>query len=479
VTDAVVVGSGPNGLAAALELARNGRSVTVYEANDTIGGGSRSSELTLPGFVHDICSAIHPLARASPFFRQLPLAEHGVEWIDPPLAFAHPLDDGTAAVVRRSIDDTARELGADAAMWRRTVGAIATEWPRLEDVVTGPIAHLPRHPIAEARFGALALLPFALFARLFRTERARALLAGATAHSFLPFEAPITTAFAIVMAASGHAVGWPVVRGGSQRLADALAAYLRALGGTIETRRRVVRMKELPPARAYLFDTSPRDLERIAGGRLSDRYRAALRRYRYGPAVFKVDYALAAPVPWRASECRDAGTVHLGGTYAEIARSEREVSKGLAPERPFVLVAQQSLFDATRAPAGKHTLWAYCHVPNGSSVDMTARIDAQIERFAPGFRDLVLARAVTAPAEIERHNANYVGGDISCGSHGGTQFLARPTFRIVPYDTSAREIFLCSAATPPGGGAHGMCGYHAARRALARVFAGSAAKPRD
>jgi phytoene dehydrogenase-like protein len=464
--DAVVIGSGPNGLAAAIELARNGRSVTLYEANDTIGGGCRSAELTLPGFVHDTCSAIHPLAASSVFFGELPLPSLGVEWIQPAIPLAHPLDDGSAAVVERSVDDTARALGVDGGTWRRTVGGVAADWTSLRRMLTGPIVHVPRHPLAEARFGLLALLPASAFARLFRTERARALLAGCAAHSFLSLDAPLSTAFVLTMAGSAHTVGWPVVRGGSQRLADGLATHLRALGGQIVTGTRVGAMAELPPARAYLFDTSPRDLERIAAERLPAGYRRALRRYRYGPGVFKVDYALDGPVPWRAAECARAGTVHLGGTFEEIAASERAVTRGEHPERPFVLIAQQSLFDSSRAPDSQHTLWAYCHVPNGSTLDMRERIEAQIERFAPGFRDRILARNVMSPAYIEQHNANYVGGDISCGSHGGLQLFARPVARPVPYETAAADIFLCSAATPPGGGVHGMCGYRAARSAL-------------
>jgi phytoene dehydrogenase-like protein len=466
---AVVVGSGPNGLAAAIEIARHGIPVTVLEGQDTIGGGSRSAELTLPGFVHDICSAIHPLCAASPFFTSLPLADHGVEWIHPAAPLAHPLDDGTAVVIDRSIGRTAAALGADGGAWSGTIGAVARDLPKLRSAITGPFLTFPRHPLALARFGLMALWPARLFARrAFRTERARAVFAGLAAHSFLSLDAPLSTTFALMLGATAHAVGWPMPRGGSQRVVEALAAILRGHGGEIVTGRRVGAMTDVPRADATLFDVTPRQLEAIAGDRLPDGYRRALRRYRYGPGVFKVDYALDGPVPWRAPECELAGTVHLGGTLDEIADAEREVARGRHPERPFVLVAQQSLFDASRAPEGKHTLWAYCHVPNGSTEDMTSRIEWQLERFAPGFRDRVLARHVMDTRWVEAHNETYVGGDISAGSHGGLQLFARPVLSADPYATPDRSIYLCSAATPPGGGVHGMCGYHAARSALRR-----------
>lgn len=468
--DAVVVGAGPNGLAAAIELARNGRSVVVYEAADTVGGGTRSAELTLPGFVHDVCSAIHPLAAASPFFRQLPLGSYGLEWIHPSAPLAHPLDDGTAVVVDRSVDATADGLGDDAGAYRRLMGPIVRDWDKIQAATTRPIARIPRHPIALARFGLLALLPARLVARrAFRGERARAVFAGLAAHSFLPLDAPLSTTFALMLGATAHAVGWPLPRGGSQKIGDALAAHVRSLGGEIRTGERVLAIDELPNARAYVFDVTPRQLDRIAGERFPGGYRRALLAYRYGPGVFKVDYALDGPVPWRARECLRAGTVHVGGTLDEVAAGEEAVGRGEHPERPFVLVAQQSLFDATRAPAGKHTLWAYCHVPNGSTVDMTARIEAQIERFAPGFRERIIARHVMDTRWLESHNESYIGGDISAGSHRGLQLLARPTIRWDPYSTPARDVYICSAATPPGGGVHGMCGYNAARSALRRV----------
>ncbi|HEY6959218.1 MAG TPA: NAD(P)/FAD-dependent oxidoreductase [Candidatus Limnocylindria bacterium] len=468
--DAIVVGSGPNGLAAAITLARSGRSVTVYEANDTIGGGTRSAELTLPGFVHDVCSAFHPMAAASPFFRTLPLAEHGLEWVHPSAPLAHPLDDGTAVFLERSVDDTARGLGRDGDAYASLVGPLAASWDDLYREVLGPIVHPPRHPVLLARFGLAAMLPANLLVRRFHEERARALVAGIAAHSFLPLEHPFASAFALMLAVAGHAVGWPVARGGSGAIARALASLLRSLGGVVVTGRRVQQMSDVATARAYLFDTAPAQLDLIAGDRLAPSFRRAIRRYRRGPGVFKVDYALDGPIPWRAKECLRAGTVHLGGTYEEIAASERAVWRGREPERPFILVGQQSLFDPTRAPGGKQTVWAYCHVPNGSTVDMTGRIEAQLERFAPGFRERILARHVTTPADIERGNAADLGGDITNGSHAGLQLLMRPRIALDPYATSARDIYLCSAATPPGGGVHGMCGYHAARSALRRAL---------
>jgi len=468
--DAAIVGSGPNGLAAAIELARAGHSVRVHEAEPTIGGGARSGEITLPGFIHDLCSAIHPLGASSAYFKTLPLGEHGLEWIQPGVPLAHPLDDGTAAVLHRSVDETARGLGDDGGNYRRLIGPLAARWDDVTTDTMRPILHIPRHPFLLARFGIPAMFPATTTARLFSTPRARALFAGLAAHSFLPLDAPFTTAFALALAGSGHAVGWPFPKGGSQKITDALASYLRVLGGEIRTSDRIDVWAQLGKARAYLFDTTPRALERIAADHLNTTYRRVLRAYKYGPGVFKVDYALAGPVPWRAADCKRAGTVHLGGTLEEIAAGEKQISRGEHPERPFVLVAQQSLFDSTRAPLGMHTLWTYCHVPSGSTEDMTARIEAQIERFAPGFRDLILKRTSTNSRDVESHNANYIGGDISAGSHAGLQFIARPTWAIDPYATPTREIYLCSAATPPGAGVHGLCGYNAARSALRRSF---------
>jgi phytoene dehydrogenase-like protein len=466
MSDAIVVGSGPNGLAAAIVLARAGVSVRVLEAAATVGGGARSAELTLPGFVHDVCSAIHPLGVSSPFFRTLPLAEHGVEWIEPPAALAHPFDDGSAALLERSPEVVVRGIGEDEARWRRLFAPLVRDAePLLEDILA-PL-HVPAHPIALARFGARAAPPATTLARLsFRGEKARGLFAGLAAHSMLRLDRPPTAAFGLVLGLLGHSVGWPFPRGGSQRLSDALASYLRALGGEIETGRRVESLAELGDTRAVFLDVTPRGLLALAADRLPDRYRRGLERYRYGPGVFKLDWALDGPIPWRAEGCARAATVHLGGTLAEIAASEAAPGHGEVVERPFVLLAQQSLFDPTRAPAGQHTAWAYCHVPNGSTVDMTARIEAQVERFAPGFRERILARSALGPAEIERYNANYVGGDINAGAATLSQLFTRPVARVSPYTTPLPGVFLCSASTPPGGGVHGMCGFHAARAGL-------------
>jgi phytoene dehydrogenase-like protein len=471
--DAIVVGSGPNGLSAAIELARNGHSVTIYEANETIGGGCRSGELTLPGFVHDICSAFHPLGAASPFFRGLDLSREGLEWIEPPAALAHPLDDGTAVVLERSIEATASNLGPDARAYRRLVAPLVPEWDDLAADALGPLIRIPRHPLVMARLGIPGALPARLLARIaFSGVRARALFAGLAAHSMLSLDAPLTASFGLMFAVATHVANWPFPRGGSQRIADALAARLRSLGGTIETGRRVGNLNELGTARAYLCDVTPRQLEQMAGGRLSEGYRAKLRSFRYGPGVFKLDYAIDGPIPWRAKECLRAGTVHLGGTLDEIAESEAQLERAAPAERPFMLVGQQSLFDPSRAPAGKHTVWAYCHVPNGSTFDMTERMEAQIERFAPGFRDRVLTRSVMGPAEVYRRNENYIGGDIGGGANTLFQFMTRPFFKLDPYATSARDIYLCSSSTPPGGGVHGMCGYHAAKSALRGALRG-------
>ncbi|MDP8924087.1 MAG: NAD(P)/FAD-dependent oxidoreductase [Chloroflexota bacterium] len=469
--DAAVVGSGPNGLAAAVTLARAGRSVQVFEAADTLGGGLRSAELTLPGFVHDVCSAIHPLGVASPFFRRLRLERHGLAWVNPPAAVAHPLDDGTAVVLERSIEATGAGFDhpGDAATYRRVIGPVVADADKILADVLGPF-RLPRHPLALARFGLLAILPASSLARLlFQGERARALFAGIAAHAIQPLEHPATAAFGLVLEMLGHAVGWPLPRGGSQRVADALVACLGALGGEVRPGRRVSALDDLPPARVALFDVTPRQLLRIGGTSFPAGYRRRLTGYRYGPGVFKVDWALDGPIPWRAAACGRAATVHLGGTLHEIAGAEAAVWRGQHPERPFVLVAQQSLFDPTRAPDGKHTGWAYCHVPHGSRVNMTERIEAQIERFAPGFRDRILARHALSPADLERHNMNYIGGDINGGVQDWRQLFTRPVARLVPYSTPDPRVYICSSSTPPGGGVHGMCGYAAARAALRRV----------
>jgi phytoene dehydrogenase-like protein len=464
--DAIVVGSGPNGLAAAIAIARAGRSVLVLEAADTVGGGLRTAELTLPGFRHDVCSAIHPLAVASPFLRRLPLAEHGLEWIEPPAAVAHPHDDGTATLLERSVTATAMRLGRDGDAYGRLFDPLVERAEAILDDALGPL-RVPLSPVVAARFGISAIRPAsALARRRFRDARARALLAGLAAHSMLPLERAPSAGVALVLGLLGHTVGWPFPRGGAQALADALASQLRALGGELECGRRVDRAHDLPAARAVLLDTSPREAVRIAGALLPRRYRERLERYRYGPGAFKLDLALDGPIPWAAEECSRAATVHVGGTLDEIAAGEAAVWRGEAPERPFVIVAQQSLFDATRAPAGKHTAWAYCHVPNGSPVDMTGRIEAQIERFAPGFRERILARHALGPRELEARNPNYVGGDINGGAQDLGQLFTRPLPRLDPYSTPAAGLFLCSASTPPGGGVHGMCGYWAARAAL-------------
>jgi phytoene dehydrogenase-like protein len=467
-TDAVVVGSGPNGLAAAIVIAQTGRKVMVFEAEPEIGGGVRSAELTLPGFVHDICSAIHPFAAASPFFRTLPLASYGLEWIDPPASLAHPLDDESCGVVYRSVDRTAAGLGTDGGAYKKLIGALVDVWPRIETSVLGPLGW-PHHPIDLARFGLRALQPAAgLARRTFRDQRARALFAGIAAHGMVPLDTSPTSAFGLVLGVMAHVAGWVFPRGGSQRLSAALAAHLRSVGGEIVTSAPVTSVDDLPTARAVLCDLSPKPLLRIAGHRFPAWYRRKLERYRYGMGAFKVDWALDAPIPWRAAECAEAATVHLGGTLDEIARSERDASEGRIAERPFVLLTQPSLFDGSRAPAGRHTAWAYCHVPHGSAADMLPAIEQQIERFAPGFRERILARALRRPADFERHNANLVGGDIGAGVSDLSQLFTRPTWRA--YSTPARGLYICSASTPPGVGVHGMCGYFAARRALDEVL---------
>ncbi|MDQ6938678.1 MAG: NAD(P)/FAD-dependent oxidoreductase [Verrucomicrobiota bacterium] len=462
--DAVVVGSGPNGLAAAITLAQAGCSVLVMEANHSLGGSARSAELTLPGFVHDTCSAVHPLAAGSPFFKTLPLQRFGLEWIQPEIPLAHPLDNGVACL-RRDVQETADSLGENS--YAAVMRPLVRDWDKLSREILQPMLHFPEHPIVLARFGLKAIRPATGF---FRRESARALFAGMAAHSFLPLEATASAAFALVLGMAGHAVGWPIPHAGSQSIANVLANYLRELGGKIETEHRVENLAELPKARAVLFDTSAWEFARIAADQLPAGYRNKLERFRRGPGVFKIDYALSSPIPWRAPECRRAGTVHVGGTLEEIAASERAVANGEHPSRPFVLVAQQSLFDETRAPLGQHTLWAYCHVPNASSVDMSDRIEQQIERFAPGFRDCILARHSTNTPALEKSNANLSGGDINGGAANLAQLIARPVFGVKPYRTPLRGVYLCSASTPPGGGVHGMCGYHAARTALGDVF---------
>lgn len=463
--DAVVVGSGPNGLAAAAALAREGRSVLVVEGAETVGGGTRSAELTLPGFVHDVCSAVHPMAVASPFFEQLELTDYGLEWVHPPLPLAHPLDDGTAAVLDRSVDASAEALGPDAAAYRKLMGPLVRNAHGLFADLLGPF-RLPRHPLAALRFGWRAVRSAHGLARsYFRTDTAQALLAGLAGHSVLPLDRSPSAAIALMLGVAGHAVGWPFPKGGAGRIADALVSLLRAHGGEVVTGRPVTTVDELPPSNVVLLDLTPRQVLAVAGHRLPDRYRRRLGRYRYGPGVFKLDWALDGPIPWRAEACRRAGTVHVGGTLNEIRVAERAVWDGDHPDRPFVLVTQPSLFDPTRAPTGRHTAWGYCHVPHGSDLDVTERIEAQVERFAPGFRDLILARHAMNATALERHNPNYVGGDITGGVADWTQLFTRPVARLNPYTTPDPGLFLCSASTPPGGGVHGMCGYFAARAA--------------
>jgi phytoene dehydrogenase-like protein len=470
--DAVVVGAGPNGLAAAVTLAQAGRSVVVYEAADEIGGGTRSAELTLPGFVHDVCSATHPLGKGSPFFASLELERHGLEWIEPPIQLAHPLDDGSAALVWRDLDETARSLGPDGPAYRRLVGPTARAWDALIGDVLAPF-HIPLRPkraFSLARFGIDALQPATWLARAFHGAPARALLAGAAAHSMIRLDEPISGASGVLFLASAHAVGWPFARGGSARISDALAEVLRAAGGEIVIGRRIDGMDGLAPHTVALFDVTPRQLLAITGRRLRGSYAGQLRRYRYGLGAFKLDLALDGPIPWSNPALPAAGTLHLGGTFEEIAAGEKAITRGHLVERPFVLLAQHSLFDPSRAPAGKHTAWAYCHVPNGSTDDMSERIIDQIERFAPGVRDRIIGRHAMGPAQLEAYNANYVGGDINGGRQDLGQLFTRPAIRVDPYSTPDPAIFLCSSSTPPGGGVHGMCGHLAARSALRRVL---------
>jgi phytoene dehydrogenase-like protein len=464
--DAVVIGSGPNGLAAAIRLAQEGMKVVVLEAATTIGGGMRSKELTLPGFVHDVCSAVHPLAGLSPFLRSLPLARYGLEWIHPPAPLAHPLDRGDIAVLERSLVATGNGLGGDNAAYSRLMAPLITDAEKLFGDILAPL-RLPRHPFALARFGTQGLRSaVGLIKRNFGGGRARALFAGIAAHSILPLERPLTAAMGLVLALSAHVYGWPIAKGGSQRIADSMAAYLIALGGEIVCGYCVRSLGELPKATVTLCDVAPQTLIKIASYCLPERYKAKLARYRHGPGVFKLDWALSSSIPWKSHQCARAGTVHVGGVFEEIAAAERAPWHGEHTERPFVLVVQPSLFDASRAPVNKHTAWAYCHVPNGSTVDMTARIEAQIERFAPGFRDCILARHRMSTADLETYNANYVGGDIVGGVQDLQQLYTRPVVRLNPYSTPVSGLFICSASTPPGAGVHGMCGAFAARTAL-------------
>ncbi len=468
---AYVIGSGPNGLSAAIVLAQAGIDVEVFEAEAVPGGAARTLPLTLPGFLHDFGSAVHPMAAGSPFFTTLPLAEYGLRWIHGDAPLAHPLDDGTAVMLERDLADQDREFGPDAQAWRSLVMPLVDHWDRFAEESLGPVLRIPRHPLFMARFGISAFQPARRIAmHRFTQPRTRALFAGLAAHSFLSLDDALSSAVALVLGAAAHKVGWPVPHGGSQSITNALIGHLQSLGGKVYTSCRVdpeIFHKLNAPQVAMLFDTSPRQLVGIAGDCLTNGFRGLMERFKPGPGVFKIDYALSHPVPWRAAACKRAITVHLGGTFEEIAEAEDAVLKGQHPERPFVLTAQPSLFDPSRAPQGQHTLWAYCHVPNGSTVDMTDRLEAQIERFAPGFRDCVLARNVLNPATLERMNANLLGGDISGGAMTMKQFLLRPS--ALTYETSAPNLFICSSSTPPGGGVHGMCGFRAAKVAMRRM----------
>lgn len=461
-----MIGAGPNGLAAAIVLAQAGLQVDVLEAQSTVGGAVRTMQLTLPGFQHDFGSAVYPLGAGSPFFSSLPLADYGLEWIHSPAVLAHPLDDGTAVVLERDLEATKNSLGIDGPAWDKLMRPFVAHWSEFAPAVLGPVSFLPRHPFLMARFGLVGLQSARAVVRRFRSPRTQALFAGLAAHSFLSLDEPLSAAFGILMAVPAHAVGWPIPRGGAQSLTNALCGFLSSLGSKIITSSPVENLSALPNYNVFLCDLTPRQLLEVGSQKFSDNYKRQLRRYRYGSAVFKVDYALRAPIPWRAPECLRAATVHVGGSFDEIAESEKAVRMGQHAERPFVLLAQPSLFDSSRAPAGKHTAWAYCHVPNGSQVNMLERLENQIERFAPGFGDCILARHVFSPADLESMDANLVGGDIAGGLMDIRHFIFRPTWG--HYATSARDIYICSASTPPGGGVHGMCGYHAAKMALSR-----------
>jgi len=467
--DAVVVGSGPNGLAAAILLQQQGLSVWVIEGKDVIGGGLTTAELTLPGFKHDVCSAIHPLALASPFFRTLPLAEHGLEYLFPGLAAAHPFDDGTAAILDHSIENTAEHLGSDEREYTKIMQSVTKAWPLIDEDVLGPL-HFPKHPLALAGFGLKGLTSASSFVNRFKTKQARGLFAGMAAHAIQPLSNLCTTAIGLVLMATGHLKGWPIPKGGSASIANALSGYFTSIGGTIQTGTYITSLDQLPSSHAVLFDVTPKQLLQIAGHKFSSIYKWQLERYRYGMGVFKVDWALDGPIPFTAAECLEAGTVHLGNTFEEIAEGELLSSKGKVAKTPFVLLAQQSLFDKTRAPEGKQTAWAYCHVPNGSTHDMTTIIENQVERVAPGFKDLILAKSTMNTAQVEAYNPNYIGGDINGGIIDLAQLFTRPALRWSPYKTSAKGLYICSSSTPPGGGVHGMCGYNAAKRALKDVF---------
>ena len=467
--DAIVVGSGPNGLAAAITLRQEGLSVLLIEGKDVIGGGLTSAEFTLPGFVHDVCSAIHPLALGSPFFNTLPLADHGLTYLQPELAAAHPFDDGTAAVLANSVEETARLLGADEQTYLDIFKPLVRDWPTIAADVLGPL-HFPKHPITMGKFGLKALTSATYFANRFKTKEAKGLWAGMAAHAIQPLTNLSTSAIALVLMTAGHLKGWPIPQGGSKEIANALASYFISLGGRIQTGQFIKNLTELPSAKTVLFDVTPKQLLEIAGHKFSSIYKWQLERYRYGMGVFKIDWALDGPIPFTSQQVRKAGTVHIGNTLEEIALSEKITWEGKHSDKPYVLLAQQSLFDDTRAPEGKQVAWAYCHVPNGSTKDMTAIIEQQVERFAPGFKDLILARHTMNTSEVQAYNPNYIGGDINGGVIDLGQLFTRPALRSSPYRTSAKGLYICSSSTPPGGGVHGMCGYHAAKQALYDIF---------
>ena len=467
--DAIVVGSGPNGLAAAILMQQQGLSVLIIEGKDKIGGGLASEELTLPGFLHDVCSAIHPMAVASPFLKTLPLAAHGLEFIYPTLAAAHPFADGTAAILDQSIAHTASVLGHDAQAYEKLMKSVTSDWPLIDKDTLGPL-RLPSHPIAMANFGLKAITSATYFVDHFKGQAARGLFGGMAAHAIQPLSNLSTTAIGLVLMATGHLKGWPIPKGGSISIAHALSSYFTSIGGKIETGNFVNNLSELPSAHAVLFDVTPKQLLKIAGHKFSNIYKWQMERYRYGMGVFKIDWALDEPIPFKAEACRKAGTIHLGNTFEEIAEGELRTSKGRQAEKPFVLLSQQSLFDSSRAPEGKHTGWAYCHVPNGSKQDMTNIIEQQVERFAPGFRDVILARQSMNTEQMEAHNPNYIGGDINGGILDIRQLFTRPVLKWSPYKTSAKGLYICSSSTPPGGGVHGMCGYNAAKAALKDIF---------